>query len=215
MICFCLFLAFAITFDDYVSKICYEGDGEYFAPQIARVLQEEGVEENRILKVDLRELENKLLLSVDNASFISLKKSGRILTIEAYRLEQKVEGIDLKKQKIVSTVNGKIRAINLLSGTALLSVGDEVKQGDTIIDGYYQKGEEKFQTYALGEVEIEVEYVFTYQSFASGERYKNRACVLASESLGDKDVIKQEVKEDSSSGKTIYTVTLYYIVTVS
>ena len=215
LVCFCLFLAFAITFDDYVCKICYEGDGEYFAPQIAKVLQEEGVKENCFLKVDLRELENKLLLSVDNASFISLKKSGRILTIEAYRSEQKVEGLDLKKQKIVSTVNGKVRAINLLSGTALVSVGDEIKQGDTIIDGYYLKGEEKFQTYALGEIEIEAQYVFTYQSFASGERYQNRALVLASESLGDKDVIRKEVKEDSSSGKTVYTVTLYYVVTVS
>jgi similar to stage IV sporulation protein len=215
LVCFGLFFALAIAFDGYVSKICYEGDGEYFAPQILELFQNEGVKENTLLKADLKSLENKLLLEVDGLSYVSLKKSGRILTVEAYRSEQKIESVDLNKPKITATISGKVRAINLLSGTALVNVGDEVKKGDTLIDGYVLKGEEKQLTHALGEVEIEVKYVFTYQSFASGERYKNRACVLARESLGEKNVLSQEVKESSEKGKIVYTVTLYYLVTVS
>ena len=215
LLCFSLFFALAFAFDGYVSKICYEGDGEYFAPQILELFQNEGVKENTLLKADLKSLENKLLLEVDGLSYVSLKKSGRILTVEAYRSEQKIESVDLNKPKITATVSGRVRAINLLSGTALVNVGDEVKKGDTLIDGYVLKGEEKQLTHALGEVEIEVKYVFTYQSFASGERYKNRACVLARESLGEKNVLSQEVKESSEKGKIVYTVTLYYLVTVS
>ncbi len=214
-ICFNLFLALVIAFDGYVGKVCYEGDGEYFAPQISTLLKSEGVTEKTFLKADLKELENKLLQEIDGVAYVSLRKSGRVLTVEAYRSEPKIEGIDLKKEKIVSTVSGTIKAINLLSGTAIVSVGDEVKKGETLIEGYVLKDEEKQLTYALGEVEIEAKYVFTYQSFASGERYKNRACLLARENLGEKDVISCEVEESFDKDKIVYTVMLKYLVTVS
>ena len=60
-----------------------------------------------------------------------------------------------------------------------------------------------------------VDFVYIYQSFASGERYKNRACALARERLGDKTVTNQTVKEQTIDGKIVYTVTLSYLVIVS
>lgn len=215
IICFCLFLALALTFDSYVSKISYVGDGEYLAPQISQLLQKEGVKERSFLKADLRYLENKLLVGLDNVSYLSLRQEGRILIVEAYCQAPKIEEIDFKKKNVVSPVDGKVVAINLLSGTALVSVGDSVKQGDVLIDGYFVKDENKIETYALGEIEIMVDFVYTYQSFASGERYKNRACMLARECLGDKNVTSQTVKEETIDGKIVYTVTLSYLVTVS
>ena len=215
IICFCLFLALALTFESYVSKISYVGDGEYLAPQISQLLQKEGVKEKSFLKADLRDLENKLLVGLDNVSYLSLRQEGRILIVEAYRSAPKIEEIDFKKANIISSVNGKVTAINLLSGTALVSVGDKVKVGDVLIGGYFVKDENKIQTYALGEIEILVDFVYTYQSFASGERYKNRACMLARESLGDKTVTNQTVKEQTIDGKIVYTVTLSYLVIVS
>ena len=167
------------------------------------------------MNVDLKGVENFLLQSLDGVSYISLKKTGRILSVEAYLAEQKIEAIDLKKPSIISSVKGKIREINVLSGTPCVSVGDEVNEGDVLIDGYFLKGEERFTTYALGEVEIVAIYEYVYQSFASGERYANRASVLARESLGDKNVINQIVEINEKDGKTIYTVTLSYLVTVS
>ena len=214
ILCFCVFLFLAISFDGYVAKISYVGDGEYLAPQISRFLQKEGIEEKTFLTTDLHQVENRLLLEVDGVSFVSLKQEGRILVVEAYRSAPKMEEMELKKTKIISSVEGKVTAINLLSGTAQVSVGDHVKVGDALINGYFLKGEEKIETYALGEVEIEVEYTFIYHSFASGERYENRACALARESLSDEIVTNQIVKEETINGKTIYTVTIYYLVTV-
>ena len=215
IICFLIFFVLANVFDGWVSQISYVGDGEYFEPQISAILQKEGIKTNSFLSVDLRKTESVLLQSVDGISYASLKKSGRILTVEVYKAEQKVEEIDYKKPQIAAPVGGKIRAINLLSGTACVSVGDEVLKGDVLIDGYFLKGEEKLKTYALGEVEIEVEFVYVYQSFASGEKYKNRGLLLAEMELGEQDVISREIKEQTKNGKTVYTVTLVYVVTVS
>ena len=214
IICFCLFLVLALAFDRYVSKISYVGDGEYFAPQISQLLLKEGIEEKSFLKADLRQLENKLFLELEGVSYLSLKQNGRVLVVEVYRSVDKVEEIDFKKKSIVSPIEGRVTAINLLSGTALVCVGDTVHVGDVLIDGYFLKDENKIETYALGEVELEVEFVFTYQSFASGERYKNRACTLAREHLGDKSVIRQTVTEEAVDGKIVYVVTLSYLVVV-
>ncbi|MBR2336887.1 MAG: sporulation protein YqfD [Clostridia bacterium] len=213
--CSIALLVCMVAFDGYVSSIKYLGDGEYFATQITEFLKKEGIEERSFLKADLRSVENKLIQSVDGISYVSLSKKGRILTVEAYRAEDEIHAIDLKKPKITANASGTVTAINLLSGTACVNVGDSVRVGDVLIDGYFLKGEEKIDTYALGEVEIEVEYVYSYQSFARGERYLNRACVLARESLGEKDVIRQTVSEKTEKGKTVYTVTLYYLVIAS
>lgn len=213
--CFLIFLVLAMAFDGWISKISYEGDGEYFAPQISLILEEEGIKEGALLKADLDKTESCLLRSVEGISYVSLKKSGRILTVEAYRAEQKTEVIDYQKAQIISPISGKVCAVNVLSGTPCVSVGDEVKKGDVLIDGYFSDGEKTIETYALGEVEIEVEYAFVYQSFTSGERYKNRALLLARESLGEQNITKSQIKEQMKDGKIFYTVTLYYVVTVS
>ena len=213
--CFLLFTAFAFLSDGYVSKIEYLGDGEYLSPKISSLLQSKGIEENTFLNENLKDVENSLLKELDGVSYISLNKSGRILTVEAYFAEDNLEVKDLKKSQILSTAKGKVRSLNVLSGMPKVSVGDEVNVGDVLIDGYFLKGEEKISSYALGEIEIEATYEYEYQSFCKGEKYQNRAYMLAKESLGEQNVISQSVKEEERDGKIVYRVILNYLVTVS
>lgn len=214
-VCFAFFTAFTFFIDGYVGKIVYKGDGEYLAPEISALLSSEGVRENSFLKVDLKSVEKAIVKNVNSIAYVSVSKSGRVVTVEAYLAEKEPTSMNVKKPNITATCSGKVTALNVLSGTACVGVGDSVQEGDVLIDGYYLNGEEKVLTYALGEIEILVTYVYEYQSFASGAKYKNRAVLLAKESLGDKNVIKTEIKEENKNGKTVYTVELYYLITVS
>ena len=145
---------------------------------------------------------------------MSIEKRGRKLLVETHLASQKTEPIDTKKQAIVSTVAGEIVAINLLGGTAKVKVGDVVQKGSLLIDGYYDYGDQIVKTYALGEVLIKAQFKFDYKSFTTGEKYKNRAVLLAKQSLGKEETIGEKVEQREENGQIIYSVTLYYLVVV-
>ena len=215
ILCFALFLALAILADGWISKIVYKGDGQNLIPYVEQILRNEGVKENSFFVQNEKELSQKILKSSDKFSFVSVEKVGRLLVIEAYGAITAPEPIDIRKQKITSTVKGEVVAINLMSGTLAVSVGDIVEIGQTLIDGYYLNGEEKIETYALGEVEIKAEFIYEYLSFAKGDSYKERAKVVATETLGAENVIDILVEEKEQNKQTIYVVTIFYTVTVS
>jgi len=214
-LCFACFLALSILFDGYFSKTVYLGDGEYLKPQIQKVFLEEGVKEGSFFNFDEKELAKKIASSSDRFSFVSVKKSGRILYVEAYLKTESYLPIDTKKESIKSTVTGTVKSINLLSGTPKVKVGDRVEVGDVLIDGSYEKDEKIYQLYALGEVEIVAEFKCDYKTFSKGEKYKSRAVAVAIENLGKDEIIGSEVKEKTVGIEFYYEVTLYYGVTVS
>jgi hypothetical protein len=145
---------------------------------------------------------------------VSIEKRGRKLIVETRLTSQKTEPIDVKRQAILSTVSGEVVAINLLGGTAKVKVGDKVQKGSLLIDGYYEFGDEIIKTYALGEVLIKAEFKFDYKSFTTGEKYKNRAVLLAKQSLGVEEIVGEKVEQKAENGQNVYSVTLYYLVVV-
>ena len=213
-LCFILFLVFSTVFDGYVSKIEYTADGEYFSPVIERVLQSKGIRQNTLLKADLKDLEREVYLADERISFVSIEKRGRILRIEARLGVQKTQPIDVKKQRILSTVDGEVVGINLLGGTAKVKVGDKVTKGSLLIDGYYEDGGDVIETYALGEVEIKTEFKFEYKCSTCGKKYENLAVLLAKQSLGKEEIVGEKIEQKKDGNQTVYTVTLYYLVIV-
>lgn len=213
-LCFALFLLGLVFFDGYISKIEYLADGKYLAPRIEEILQENGVKENTFLIAELKTLENDVYLADERVAFVSIEKKGRILFVDVRLSTQKAQPIDVKKEKIISTVSGEVVAINVFSGTSAVKVGDKAQKGSLLIDGYYDDNGEKIKTYALGEVLIKAEYKFDYKSFATGEKYKNRAVLLAKESLNSDEVVDVKVEQKNLDGRIVYSVTLYYLVVV-
>ena len=214
VLCFAVFLFCMVTFDGYVSKIEYTADGKYLAPIIDEVLKNNGVRENSLLAVDLKSLERAIYLADEKIAFVSIVKKGRVLTIETYLATQKTQPIDVKKQRIVSTISGEVVGINVLGGTAVVKVGDRVEKGSVLIDGYYDDNGVIVTTYALGEVEIKAEFNFDYKSFTCGEKYKNRAIFLAKQNLGIEEIVGEKVEQKKIGEQTVYSVTLYYLVVV-
>ena len=215
VLAFTLFLGLAFFFDGYITKISYLGDGEKLRPIIVKVLSENEVKERGFLNANLKALSGKILSSSEEISFVSCKKRGRELVIEAYRKTFEAKPIETKKKEILSTVQGTVKRINCLSGTVLVEVGQNVKKGEALIGGFYLVDEEKRESYALGEVEIIAEFNYTYEAFSSGEKYKNRAIALAKEELGQENILEVQVKENKVKEKTVYAVKVFYTVIVS
>ena len=215
VLAFTLFLGLAFFFDGYITKISYLGDGEKLRPIIVKVLSENEVKERGFLNANLKALSGKILSSSEEISFVSCKKRGRELVIEAYRKTFEAKPIETKKKEILSTVQGTVKGINCLSGTVLVEVGQKVKKGEALIGGFYLVDEEKRESYALGEVEIIAEFNYTYEAFSSGEKYKNRAIALAKEELGQENILEVQVKENKVKEKTVYAFKVFYTVIVS
>ena len=209
---FCVFLALAIFLDGVVTKVVYRGDGEKLSPIINAQLCEGGIKLNSFLTADLKGLAQNIYAQNERISFITLQKSGRVIIAEAYLAQEKVKPIDLKKDNLLSSVSGEVKALNVLSGTPLVAVGDKVEKGAPLIGGYHLVGEDKILTYALGEVEIESVFTYDYKSFAKGEKYKNRAIAVAKQNLGEEDIVSVKVQEKTNGKEIVYEVTVYYLV---
>ena len=209
-----LFLAAIILTDGIVVKFSYKGDAVYLEKEIDAVLESEGVKEwSYIGGEECGKLRSAILSSSDKFSYVSVEKKGHKLIIEAYKAYESVVPLDTKKEKIVATKAGKVNRITVLSGTALVNVGDEVKEGDVLIDGSYTHNESTGTTYALGEVEIAAEYVYEYSGVGDADSVKSRAITLAIESLGCEATVKDVRITDGENGN-ICIVTLEYFILI-
>ncbi len=208
-----LFLVAVTLTDSVVAKIRYEGDAVYLKREIGEVLNSESVSEWSLISEDKCErLQNAILTSSDKFSFVSVEKKGHQLIIEAYKSYERVVPYGEKKEKIVAICGGTVSRITVLSGTALVSVGDEVIKGDVLIDGSYVHNEHFGTTYALGEVELECEYVYEYSAMGDEELIKSRAITLAKESLGSEATVKDVKTFGGESGTDCKVTLIYYVL---
>ncbi len=207
-----LFTVLSVVFDGYIGEIEYSGEALAKKSEIKSVLNDNGVNESGILSLGENQIKNTVLSSVKGFSFLSVKKAGRVLIIEGYLEKEKPTPLNEKKDEIVSTHNGKVLSINLLSGKATVSVGDSVKVGTVLIVGEYEgKDGEIKKTYALGEVEIEVEERYSYNAPEKSEKYLSRAVALAKEKVATENILSINSEYD----KGVYTVIITYSITVN
>lgn len=212
---FALFFALVFAFDGIVTDIEYVGDGEKLSDGIEAVLKAEGIKAGGFFTADPQKLAEKIFLSSDGFSFVSVKKSGRRLYVEAYGKTVAAQPLDTKKDRLISEVDGKVTKVTVMSGLALVSAGDKVKRGETLVAGEYEKDGKAYRTYVIAEIEIAAEYVFDYECPAINDLYEARAVETAVSSVGEKDIISTSAESFSDGEKNFYRVTVTCSVTVS
>ena len=209
------FASFAYFSDAFVSEISFECDAASYRTEITAALKESGVSVGKPCFTDVSAAGEKIALAVDGISYATIEKRGKRIIAFAKSEEVKSEPLDVKKAQIVSPVDGTVRAINCLSGTAKVSVGDAVKVGDLLISGSFtDKNGEEFTTYALGEVCLVKTAVYEYQTAGESELYRGRAIFLAKESV-DGEIESTAVEYVSRDGKNYYIVTMSVLVIVN
>lgn len=208
------FITFVCLCDAVVGEIVYKGDASAFRRQIVSVLKLNGVEKGKICKADCSSLGEKIVISTDGISYATVTKSGRRIIVDVKSDEEKLDPIDVSKDEILSPADGKILRLNVLSGIAVVKIGDEVKKGQPIISGQYVHDDKTIKTYALGEAVIETKFVYEYESAGKGKQYENRAVALGKAKLGETEIISTAVELDESGEKIIYRAIFTVAVTV-
>ena len=194
--------------------VVYKGAAAAFRRQIVSVLKLNGVEKGKICKADCSSLGEKIVISTDGISYATVTKSGRRIIVDVKSDEEKLDPIDVSKDEILSPADGKILRLNVLSGIAVVKIGDEVKKGQPIISGQYVHDDKTIKTYALGEAVIETKFVYEYESAGKGKQYENRAVALGKAKLGETEIISTAVELDESGEKIIYRAIFTVAVTV-
>ena len=209
-----LFILAAISSGGLITGVEYAGDAARFKMEINEALSSSGIKLwSAVSEKEMGEAEKKVLLSSEYISFASVKKSGRRLIVEAYEAKKEPSLIQ-KKKEIISTVGGVVGRIVLYSGTAQVKEGDEVEVGETLISGVYTHGEKTGKTYALGEVEIIAEKIFSYEGIGEESAVKSRAYLLASKDI-DGEILSSQYEIKEAGGKKICVVRIKYSVWVN
>ena len=128
---------------------------------IEKDIEEAGLQVGKLKsQVDTKELINKIRLKRDDVAWIGIELKGTNAIVKLVKADQKPEIIDESEYcSIVSNKTGIITKINAQTGTANVKVGDTVKEGDVLINGWM---EGKFTgvryVHAKGEIEAKVWY---------------------------------------------------------
>ena len=130
-----------------------------------------GIRKNKINK---NEIINQIRLNRNEFSWIGIEVVGTNLKIRANLADEKPEIIDINENcNVIATKKAKVTKIYVQNGSANVKIGDEVKEGDILINGYIDglyTG--RRNVHALGEIKGQVSYQETAKIDVQKEKFK-------------------------------------------
>lgn len=157
-----LFMIFLIWLSsNFVWNVDIIEENEEEIPNIIQDLENAGLKRGNLkFKVDTKEIINKIRLERNDIAWMGIELKGTNAIVRIVKSTKKPEIIDENEYcSIVSNKDGVITKINAQNGTANVKVGDTVKQGEILINGWM---EGKFTgiryVHAKGEIEAKVWY---------------------------------------------------------
>lgn len=201
-----LFIFSTFFVDDFILDFSFSGTGAVYQKEITEILSEYGVKKYaRFSSFDLREIEDRLLEKSDDISFASLEKNGKILSV--YLVESKAPNSVLSgnAENLKSTVGGVIESIKVYRGTAVLSVGDTVKVGDIIVDGYTVRNEVVCKINVIASATVLSSVTKTY--VLDSEGLEDIATTFIEEELSNQNLTNVNIAVNKKDGKYEYIAT--------
>lgn len=173
---FCAVCAFFV-YPHFVFKVEMRGDCDKL---VQDALISQGVKEGAFfLSFDGGKIEDSLL-SLDGVSFASVEKVGTRVYVDV-RLALPPDTQVAPAPLCVAQKDGVVTRVIVLSGTAEVAVGDSVAQGQTLIGGYYLKGEDKIPAPATGDVygtrQVVVTRFFPDEAYLPSGRSKTKTAL--------------------------------------
>ena len=128
---------------------------------IEQDLEEAGLKTGKLKqKINTKEVINKIRLEREDIAWMGIELKGTNAIVKLVKAEEKPEIIDEEEYcNIVSDKEGIITKINALTGTANVKVGDTIKKGDVLINGWMEGKYTGIRyVHAKGEIEAKVWY---------------------------------------------------------
>ena len=137
-----------------------EQEGQNFE-NIERDIEEAGLKIGTLkTKIDTKEVINKIRLERSDVAWVGIEFSGTKAIVRLVASDEKPEIIKEDEYcKGVSDKSGIITKINAQTGTASVKVGDTIKEGDILINGWMEGKYTGIRyVHAKGEIEAKVWY---------------------------------------------------------
>ena len=208
-----IFIASCFIADDFIFSFSFTGSGSVYEREIREYLENNGVRVyTRFSDVDLKRLEDALLSSNDNLSFVSCIKKGNRLVIDSALSGKKPTRLSGKETALVSDVTGVIRSIKVYRGTAVKCVGDTVENGEIVVCGYADVKDVRVDVNVVATVTVG--YSQKYE-FIFSEENDGAALAFAEESSG-KVSFDGNLSKREENGKFLYCIELFFerVITV-
>ncbi|MBO4251318.1 MAG: sporulation protein YqfD [Clostridia bacterium] len=204
-----VFAVCCIVADDFVFAIDLSGSGSVYEREVKVLLERENVKPfSRFSGLDIPALSDKILAATDDISFAECVKSGNRLKIHLVLSEKPVRSLVGEKETLISDIDGEIEYIKVYRGTALKTVGDKVKAGESLVSGYAEIKDTALKVGIIATVAVKGEFVYVYESERVGE--ERIAEMFATAAIGDKEIISCESVTTEIGEKYEYKVKIVY-----
>ena len=195
--------------DDLILGFSFKGSGSVYSREVQNYLTSQGtVKFSRFSSIDLNVLEDGILSSNPHLSFVSCTKVGSRLLIDLELSKDKVPTLKGDVYSLISDCDGTIESVKVYRGTAAVIVGQTVKKGDLLVDGYALIKEQIVKINVIAEVKILCDAQSTYLSKNAND--KDKAVLFAEQEHFNIKPLSSTVTVTEQNGNYIYTVNLSY-----
>lgn len=161
---FCVIIGF---FSLFIWNIRVEGNVNVSTKEILQSLDNMGFHKG-VWKhsVDTKDLEEKLLLSVDELSWAAINLKGSTATVEVKERVMPPQAMDTKEPyNVIAKRAGQIQYMEVYSGQAVVTKGDTVAKGDVIVSGIMtdKNSVKSFNRHARAKILAQVEESVTIE----------------------------------------------------
>ena len=206
-----IFVASCYLTAPVVLAVDYVGTGAQHYLVAQTVLEENGVKPLSYCDLSVSKLADRILERTDLFSFVSVKKVGARIKVNLVKAQTGCEIASKTAENLYSTANGVIERIKVYRGTAEVSVGDSVTQGQILVGGYNIVGEQTLKTFVVSEVWIIAQKTFEFVLENDSEPL---AKLFALEQMNGEAVTQTLVEQTSQGDKKKYTVTVSYRIII-
>ena len=206
-----LFFALGFCSNLFVFDIRVEGSGARYAERAAEILRENGLRAFAVFGEDKASAAEAALLGLPGIVFAEVQKDGCVVTVT---LEESAETpVPVRGSNLKAPSGGVVEELAVLRGTALVKAGDTVKEGQTLVGGYFETPEgERRETFAVARASILHPYTGEFESGEESDAALARAVAAANMIAGGEPVdYTYTVRE--AGGRFVYAVTVRVRIT--
>lgn len=170
------------------------------------ILEEAGIRPFSLCGEEAREEVRRALLALPGVVFVSVEKEGCVVTV---RLEEDEETpLPDMERDLAAPRAGIVEELTVLRGTALVSEGDAVSAGQTVVAGYFltESGGQR-ETFAVARGSLLFEYTGEFYSAERSDAARADAIASAQLSSGG-EAVSVRVSVRGEGDGYLYTVTL-------
>ncbi len=193
----------------FILGVKIKGDGDFFKKDVFSVLEKNGVKKyTRFSSVDLKALSDALYDENPLICYASAQKNGNYLVFTVHKANSSPAKIDVDVKEIASDVDGVVYSTEVLRGTALKNVGDQVKKGEVLVSGTRLTDFGEYSSFVVARVKVLTAFYYE-QSYSGKAQEKELALLQAEINCGQEEYYDYEIIENGDK----ISVKLRYIVT--